>query len=66
MSTGRWSELSGEQDVRATESGIYLVIMMSGTSGVAEGLYGFVVAIITEEIPPSRGQPRVPVDMLGV
>jgi hypothetical protein len=35
MSTGRWSELSAEQEVRATEEGRSLVITMLRTSGVA-------------------------------
>ena len=47
MSTGRWSELSGEHEVRVTA--------MSKTSGVAEGLYGLVVCVsgpkIRQEFP---------------
>jgi hypothetical protein len=38
MSTGRWSELSAEHEARYTEEGISLVITMSKTSGVAEGV----------------------------
>jgi hypothetical protein len=41
MSTGRWSEFSAEHEARCTEEGISMVIMMSKTSGVAEGLYGW-------------------------
>jgi hypothetical protein len=39
--TGRWSERSAEHEVTCTEEGKYLVITMSKTWGVAEGLYGF-------------------------
>jgi hypothetical protein len=43
MSTGRWSELSAEHEVRYTGDVSFLVITMSKTSGVAGGLYGLVV-----------------------
>jgi hypothetical protein len=42
MSTGRWTEISAEHEARCTEDDISLVITMSKTSGVAEGLYGLV------------------------
>jgi hypothetical protein len=42
MSTGRWFELSAENEARYAEEGIYLVITMSKTSRVAEVLYGLV------------------------
>jgi hypothetical protein len=62
--------LSVKQKVRDTEDGRSLVITMSRTSGVAEGLYGLVVGKsgpkTRQEFHPSRAQPRVPVDMLGV
>ena len=45
MSTGRWSELSAEQEVRYTWNGTSFVTEMSRTSGVAEGLYGLVVEV---------------------
>jgi hypothetical protein len=43
MSIGRWSELRAEHEVRYTGVDKFLVITMSKTSGVAEGLYGMVV-----------------------
>jgi hypothetical protein len=43
MSTGRWSELSAELEVRYTGKGRSFVTSMSKTSVVAEGLYGLVV-----------------------
>jgi len=43
MSTGRWSELSAEHEVRYTGNGRSFTIAMSKTSGVAEELYGLVV-----------------------
>ena len=43
MRTGRWSERSAEHEVRYTGNERFLVITMSKTSGVAEGLYGLVV-----------------------
>ena len=43
MRTWRWSELSAEHEVRYTGNEMFLVITMSRTSGVTEGLYGFVV-----------------------
>ena len=43
MSTGRWSELSAEQEVRCTGDEISLVITMSRTSVVTEVWYGLVV-----------------------
>jgi hypothetical protein len=45
MSTGRWSELSVEHEVRYTGNGSSFVTAMSKTSGVAEGLYGLVVGV---------------------
>ena len=43
MRTGRWSELSMEEEVRYTGNERFFVITMSRTSGVTEGLYGLVV-----------------------
>jgi len=43
MRTGTWFELSAEHEVRYTGNERFLVITMSRTSGVTEGLYGFVV-----------------------
>jgi hypothetical protein len=45
MSTGRWSELSAEHEVRYTGKGRTLAITMSRTSGVAEGFYVLVVGV---------------------
>jgi len=42
MRTERWSELSAEREVRYTGNERVLVITMSKTSGVAEGLYRLV------------------------
>jgi hypothetical protein len=68
MSTGRWSELSAEHEVRCTEEGRSLVITMSRTSGIIDRLYqleiGVFISVITQELSP-RGQPRVPVDMFS-
>ena len=53
MSTGRWSELSAEHDVRYTWNGTSFVTAMSKTSGVAEWLYVLLVGVsgpkITQE-----------------
>jgi len=45
MSTGRWSELSAEHEVRYIGNGRASAITMSKTSGVAEWLYGLVVGV---------------------
>jgi hypothetical protein len=45
MSTGRWSELSAEHEVRYTGNGRSFVTAMFKTSEVAEGLYGLVVGL---------------------
>ena len=50
MSTRRWSELSAEHEVRYTGDDSFLVITMSKTSGVAEGLYGLVVVVSSPKI----------------
>jgi hypothetical protein len=71
--TGRWSELSAEQEVRTTEDERSFVIIVSSRVVVRVCGWGFrpkdqtavPVGIITQKFPPSRGQPRVPVDMLG-
>jgi len=77
MSTGSWSELSAEHEVRYTDKVRFLVITMSKKSGVAKGLHGFVVGvsgpnmtgapvgIITQEFP-SCAQPRVPIHVFCV
>jgi hypothetical protein len=43
MRTGRWYELSAEHEVRYAGNERILVITMSRTSGVTEGLYGLMV-----------------------
>jgi hypothetical protein len=45
MSTGRWSELSEEHEVRYTGNGRSFVNAMSKTSEVSERLYGLVVGV---------------------
>jgi len=40
MRTGRWSELSAEQEVRYTGIERFLFFTMSRISGLTEGLYG--------------------------
>ena len=45
VSTGRWSELIAEHEVRYTWNGTSFVTAMSKMSGVAEGLYGLVVGV---------------------
>jgi len=55
MSTGRWSQLSAEHEVRYNGDVRFLVITMSKTSRVAKGLYGLVVGVsgpkIRQEFP---------------
>jgi len=48
MSTGRWSELSAEHEVKYTGDVRFLVITMSKTSGVAKWLYELVVGVCGE------------------
>jgi F420-0:gamma-glutamyl ligase len=50
MSTLRWSDLRAEHDVRYTGVEIFLVITMSKTSEMAEGLYGLVVGVSGQKI----------------
>ena len=45
MSTGRWSELSAEHEVRYTGNVRSFVTAKSKKSGVAEGLYLLVVGV---------------------
>jgi hypothetical protein len=45
MSTGRWSALIAEHEVRYAGDVKFLVITMSKTSGVAEGLCGLMVGV---------------------
>jgi len=45
MSTGSWTELSAEHEVRYTRDVRFLVITMSKISRVAKGLYGLVVEV---------------------
>jgi hypothetical protein len=45
MSTGRWSELSAEHDVRYTGDVKFLVINDDQGMGVEKGLYGLVVGM---------------------
>jgi len=49
MSTGRWSELSAEDEVRYTENGKSITTTMSKTSGVTE-FYGLVVGVFGPKI----------------
>jgi hypothetical protein len=42
--TGRWFEFSAEHEVGFIRDERILVITMSNTSGVEDGVYGFVVA----------------------
>jgi hypothetical protein len=55
MSTGRWSDLSAEHEVRYTGDVRFLVTKMSKISGVAKWLYGLVVGVsgpkIRQEFP---------------
>jgi hypothetical protein len=70
MSTGRWSELSAEHEVRYTGDARFLVITMSKDIGSSQGVSGWgvrskdqtgvFVGIITQEFPPSCAQPQVP------
>ena len=53
MSTGRWSQLSAEHEVRYTGDVRFLVITISKTSGVAKGLYGLVVGVTGPKIRSS-------------
>jgi hypothetical protein len=50
ISTGRLSEVSAEHEVRCTKEGRYLVVTMSKTPEVAEGLYGLVVGVAGQKI----------------
>jgi hypothetical protein len=50
MSTGKWSELSAEHEVRYTGKGRSFVTAISKTSGVAEGLYELVVGVFDPKI----------------
>ena len=43
MKTGFWSASNAYQEVRYNENERFLVIMMSRTSGVTEGLHGLAV-----------------------
>ena len=45
MITGRWFELSAEHEARYTGIERFLVMTMSRTSGVTDGLYGLVVGM---------------------
>ena len=78
MKTWRWTELSAEHEVRYTGIERFLVMTMSRTSGVTDGLYGLVVGSPVQRsdrsshqhkhvgVPPSRVQPRVPIHVFGV
>ena len=50
MSTGRWSELSAEHEVRFTGKGRSFVIAIAKTSGMAEGLYALMVGVSGAQI----------------
>jgi hypothetical protein len=50
MITGRWSELSSENEVRYNGNGSSCVTAMPKTLGVAEGLYGLVVVVYGTKI----------------
>jgi hypothetical protein len=45
MTTGRWSRISTEHEVRYTGDVTFLVMMMSKNSVGAERLYGLVVGV---------------------
>jgi hypothetical protein len=79
MSTGRWSGLRAEHEVRYTGVERFLVFTMSKTSGMAEGFEwvggwdfrsedqtGVRVGIVPYELSPSVAKPRVPVHVFGV
>ena len=55
VTTGRWSEISAEHDVRCTGEVSFLVITILKASGVAKGLYGLMVGLsgskIRQEFP---------------
>ena len=57
MSTGRWSELSAEHEVRYTLDVRFLVITTYKTFGIAKGLCVLVVGVsgpkIRQEFPPA-------------
>ena len=50
MSTGRWSELSAEHEVKYTGDESFLVITMSKESEVAKGLHELVVGVSVPKI----------------
>jgi hypothetical protein len=50
MSTGRWSQLSAEHEIRYTREVRFLVITMSKTLEVAKGFYGLVVGVSSPKI----------------
>jgi hypothetical protein len=70
MKTGRWLDLSTEQEFSYTGNERFLVITMSRTSGVTDGLYGFVGGEsgpkIRQEFSPRRAQPRVLIHVFEV
>ena len=78
MRTERWPELSAEHEVRYTGNEKFLVITMSRTSGVTEGLYGLVVAGPVQRldrssrrhnhvvVSPSRVHPRARMHVFDV
>ena len=43
--SGWWSEFNAEHEVRYTRNEMSLVITISKSSGLAEGLYGLVVGV---------------------
>jgi hypothetical protein len=57
MSTGRWSELSAEHEVRYYGYVSFLVITVSKTSGVAKGLYGLLTGVSGPKV--TQGFPSV-------
>ena len=45
MTTGRWSELTEEHEVRYNENGRFFATAMSRTSGVADEINGLVAGV---------------------
>ena len=64
MRTGRWSELSAENEVRNTGNERFLVITKSRTSGVSKRMYGLVVGEsapkIRQEFPSAYSRRSFP------
>jgi hypothetical protein len=55
VSTGRWSKLRAEHEVRHTGNGMSFVTAMSKTSGVGEGLNGLLAGVFGPKIRQACG-----------